>query len=109
MAKDFYVGVLGLKLVEASMFSLLFEDGGHNLRVQIVDDLGPPAYTAHGWRVDDIEAEVTDLASKAVKFLRFDDLTQDRYGIWTSPSGAKIVWFNDPSGNILSLTENPKD
>ena len=35
------------------------------------------------------------------------DLQQDVRGIWTSPDGAKIAWFKDPNGNILSLTEFP--
>jgi len=32
-------------------------------------------------------------------------------GIWTSPStgtpsgGARVAWFQDPDGNVLSLTE----
>jgi len=30
---------------------------------------------------------------------------QDKLGIWTSPSGARIAWFKDPDGNTLSLTE----
>jgi predicted enzyme related to lactoylglutathione lyase len=30
---------------------------------------------------------------------------QDKNGIWNSPSGARIAWFNDPDGNTLSLTQ----
>jgi predicted enzyme related to lactoylglutathione lyase len=33
--------------------------------------------------------------------------TQDAEGIWTAPGGAKIAWFKDPDGNILSLTQFP--
>ena len=29
----------------------------------------------------------------------------DAKGIWTAPSGARIAWFKDPDGNVLSLTE----
>jgi predicted enzyme related to lactoylglutathione lyase len=25
--------------------------------------------------------------------------------IWTSPSGARVAWFKDPDGNLLSITE----
>jgi hypothetical protein len=32
-------------------------------------------------------------------------MNQDEDGIWTAPSKAKIAWFTDPDGNILSLTE----
>ncbi len=34
--------------------------------------------------------------------------TQDELGIWTAPSGAKVAWFKDPDGNILSLSEHPE-
>ena len=29
----------------------------------------------------------------------------DPLGIWTAPSGARIAWFKDPDGNVLSVTE----
>jgi predicted enzyme related to lactoylglutathione lyase len=29
----------------------------------------------------------------------------DPHGIWTAPGGARIAWFKDPDGNVLSLTE----
>lgn len=47
------------------------------------------------------------LAAGGVVFERFPGLDQDERGILTSPDGAKIAWFKDPSGNILSLTEFP--
>jgi hypothetical protein len=41
-----------------------------------------------------------------VVFLRYPGVNDgDGLGIWTSPSGAKVAWFNDPDGNVLSLTE----
>ena len=30
---------------------------------------------------------------------------QDELGIWTTPSGARVAWFTDPDGNVLSLTQ----
>jgi len=32
-------------------------------------------------------------------------MKQDELGIWLSPSGAKVAWFKDPDGNVLSVTE----
>ena len=26
-------------------------------------------------------------------------------GVWQSPSGARVAWFKDPDGNILSITQ----
>jgi hypothetical protein len=28
--------------------------------------------------------------------------------VWTAPTGAKIAWFKDPDGNILSIAEHPE-
>lgn len=25
--------------------------------------------------------------------------------VWTSPSGAKVAWFKDPDGNVLSISQ----
>jgi hypothetical protein len=29
---------------------------------------------------------------------------QDDDGVWQSPGGAKVAWFKDPDGNLLSLS-----
>jgi hypothetical protein len=39
----------------------------------------------------------------------YDWMEQDEDGVWTSPDNAKVAWFNDPNGNILSLTEFGKE
>ena len=51
-------------------------------------------------------AAVTKLAARGVVFTVHDGFGQDALGIWTAPDGgAKVAWFNDPDGNVLSLTE----
>ena len=75
------------------------------LRVQIVEDIAPAPNTAHGWQVADIAREMANLAAKGVTFRNFEHLPQDERGVWTTPDGARIAWFTDPSGNILSLTQ----
>jgi len=54
--------------------------------------------------VPDISAVVRTLAGRGVQFARYDGLTQDDLGIWTTPGGDQVAWFNDPDGNTLSLT-----
>jgi hypothetical protein len=39
-----------------------------------------------------------------VESKRFDGMEQDALGVWTSPSGARVLWFADPDGNVLSVT-----
>lgn len=101
----FYADVLGLSLQETSPFALVFADGAHTLRIQIVPEHAPASFTAYGWIVADIAAEIEALSAKGVTFLTFPHFDQDATGVWTTPDGAKIAWFTDPSGNILSLTE----
>jgi hypothetical protein len=88
-----------------SPYALVFADGDVMLRVQIVQDLTPAGHTVHGWDVADIAQEVAGLTAKGVEFQIFDQLGQDTNGVWTTPSGDKIAWFKDPSGNILSFTQ----
>ena len=104
-ARGFYGDVLGLNLLEQSPHALVFRDGEIMLRVQIVQDLPVVSHNVHGWQVDDIEAQIAQLASRGAVFLSFDHLCQTASGVWTTPVGHKIAWFKDPDGNILSLIE----
>jgi hypothetical protein len=40
-----------------------------------------------------------------VKFERYPAMTQDATGVWQAPSGAKVAWFKDPDGNVLSVSQ----
>lgn len=105
-AARFYGEVLGLTLVEHSPYALVFDDVGVTLRVQVVEAFEPAAFTVHGWQVTDITQEVAKLTAKGVVFERFTQLEQDAMGVWSTPDGARIAWFKDPCGNVLSLTES---
>jgi catechol 2,3-dioxygenase-like lactoylglutathione lyase family enzyme len=107
-ARKFYETTLGLKCVSEDPFAIVFDVNGTMLRVQKVKELTPAKYTALGWEVADIAARIQELSKKGVQFERFPGLQQDELGVWTSPAGAKVAWFKDPDGNVLSLTEFPK-
>jgi catechol 2,3-dioxygenase-like lactoylglutathione lyase family enzyme len=104
-ARDFYETTLGLTFIEDGPFALVFDLNGTMLRVQKVETLTPAAYTSLGWQVDDMAAQVRDLSSRGVVFERYEWMTQDALGIWTTPEGSKVAWFKDPGGNLLSLTQ----
>jgi catechol 2,3-dioxygenase-like lactoylglutathione lyase family enzyme len=104
-AKQFYQGTLGLKLVSEDNFALTFDVQGTMLRVSTVPKLTPAGFTVLGWQVEDIAAAVRDLQKAGVKFERYD-FPQDELGIWSAPGGAKVAWFKDPDGNILSLSQH---
>jgi len=100
-ARAFYADSLGLPLVADTPIALVFP----GLRVTLVDEVAPAAYTVAGWVVADIAAEVAALSGRGVAFNRFPGMEQDDLGIWTTPGGDKVAWFSDPDGNTLSLTE----
>ena len=93
-ARAFYEGVLGLRFVSEDSFA-----------VSSVKGFKPAPFTILGWLVDDIAKAVRLLNKKGVQFERFAWMEQDRLGVWNSPSGAKIAWFKDPEGNVLSVTQ----
>lgn len=105
-AKVFYGEVLGLPLLREEMpFALVYDANGIMLRLVIVPELSPAPWTILGWEVPDISATVLKLESSGVRFERYDHMKQDEHGIWNSPNGAKVAWFKDPDGNVLSLSE----
>ena len=107
-ARQFYEETLGLTFVSDDQFALVFEANGTMLRIQKVDRVNPNGYTVLGWKVGDIKQEVEALSNRGVQFERYEGMNQDKNGIWTAPSKAKIAWFKDPDGNTLSLTEFPE-
>ncbi|HTR41486.1 MAG TPA: hypothetical protein VMH87_07705 [Pseudomonadales bacterium] len=97
----------GLKFVADEPYALVFRIGDIPLRIQKVDKKPRINYTVLGWRVTDIQKTVRELTKAGVKFMRFEGMNQDADGIWPSPGGAKVAWFQDPDENTLSLTQFP--
>lgn len=106
-AKRFYQETLGLKLVTDDQFALAFDSAGTQLRIQKVEKFKPHPFTSLGWQVPDIRKSVKSLVDRGISFEKYSFLEQDDLGIWQAPSGAKVAWFKDPDGNLLSITEFP--
>jgi catechol 2,3-dioxygenase-like lactoylglutathione lyase family enzyme len=104
-AMAFYRDTLGLTLAYADQFALVFDCRGTTLRVAVVPKVKPAGYTILGWQVADIDAMISALSGAGVEFSRFPGMDHESNGVWKSPSGARIAWFQDPDGNTLSLTE----
>ncbi len=104
-SKLFYLHTLGLKLRSEDEYAFVFEGNGVHLRITIVAELRPQPFTVLGFRIENIDTQVKRLLEKGVEFERYGGLQQDDLGIWTSPRKAKIAWFKDPDGNLISLTE----
>ncbi|HEX3791083.1 MAG TPA: VOC family protein [Pseudonocardiaceae bacterium] len=104
-ARAFYQDVLGLTLVEHNDFASVFDANGTMLRVTPVPTFTPAPDTVLGWAVAEISTTVRDLTAKGVTFTRYPGMDQDETRVWTAPGGARIAWFTDPDGNVLSLTQ----
>ena len=104
-SRAFYAETLGLRLLADDQFSLVFDLAGVPLRVPKVRELQPQPFTVLGWTVDDVAAELAELRSRGVAFERFPGMGQDDDGIWRAPGGARIAWFKDPDGNVLSIAQ----
>ena len=104
-AKAFYKDILRLKLLSEDSFAMVFDANGTILRVTTVRELKPQEFTILGWNVDDIVSTIKSLNQKNIICERYGFFEQDDLGIWVSPNGAKVAWFKDADGNILSITE----
>jgi hypothetical protein len=106
-SRPVYEGVLGLRFLSDDPFAMLMDSNGVRVRLAKVPAFTPAEFTVMGWDVADIQKTVTGLREKGVEFERFPAMQQDELGIWDAPGGAKVAWFKDPDGNILSLSQHP--
>lgn len=104
-ARGFYRDTLGLQLVDENPFALVFDLNGTMLRVTRVEKVDPRPYTVLGWQVADVTAMARQLRDAGVKLKRYPGMDQDELAVWTAPGGAKVAWFEDPDGNVLSVAE----
>jgi catechol 2,3-dioxygenase-like lactoylglutathione lyase family enzyme len=106
-AREFYEGTLGLKFIHDDGFAMQLDANGIRIRVTKTPEFTPAQFTILGWEVSQIESKVSELAAKGVRFEKFGLPGQDEQGIWSAPNGAKVAWFKDPDGNVLSLSQHP--
>ena len=108
-AREFYGETLGIKTTAMSEENGLMSldlAGDRATLVYVKPDFTPATYTILNFPVDDIDQAVDELASRGVRFERYDDFDQDEKGIARGP-GPAIAWFKDPAGNILSVLQEP--
>jgi catechol 2,3-dioxygenase-like lactoylglutathione lyase family enzyme len=103
-AREFYGETLGLKTSEQYGLLTLHLAGDRDTLVYPKGDHTPATYTILNFPVDDIDKAVDELASRGVRFERYDDAEQDEKGI-SRGEGPYIAWFKDPAGNILSVLQ----
>ena len=105
-AKTFYGETLGLTFVGQDDYALVFDANGIMLRVTVIPGHKPAEHAVLGWVVPDIHAAAASLEKAGVSMERYPFIEQDEHGVWTSPDGAaKVAFFKDPDGNILSISQ----
>ncbi|GAB3834833.1 hypothetical protein GCM10027610_031230 [Dactylosporangium cerinum] len=109
-AKKFYGETLGLDVTEEYNGGLLRMNlaGGVEVMLYGKEDHTPASFTVLTFTVEDIRALVTELVARGVRFERPDGLELDDQSIHHAP-GHYAAWFNDPSGNTLSITQETDD
>ena len=104
--KPFYQDILGLRQLSEDPFGTVYDLNGATLRLTTVEAHVASLHTVLGWEVADIVATAKDLREKGVSINIYPGFGQDDLGIWSSPDGrTRVLWFNDPEGNGLSLTQ----
>lgn len=105
-AEAFYRDVLGLEVSVNAMGILnIALPGGGTVMAYPKDDHVPAGFTVLNFAVDDIDVAVDQLEAAGVQLERYDGFPQDERGVLRGKAadrGPDIVWFLDPSGNILS-------
>lgn len=105
-AKEFYLR-LGLGFVSEDPYAVVLDANGVMVRITPVQGHKPAGHTVLGWRVPDVESKVRELTDAGIVFERYSFLPQDDLGVWTTPDGvAKVAWFKDPDGNVLSVSQH---
>jgi len=101
-AKDFYEGVLGLKLTKETSEWLIFDMSGITLVIMAGarprnygNDYGSEAGTVICFLSDDIDRDYAALKSQGVHF--FSGVVEVSMG--------RYVGFQDPDGNLLELIQ----
>jgi catechol 2,3-dioxygenase-like lactoylglutathione lyase family enzyme len=103
-ARRFYGETLGIKTSEEHGLLTLHLAGGRDTLVYPKPDHSPATYTILNFPVADVDAAVDELATRGVRFERYEGFQQDEKGI-SRGEGPAIAWFKDPAGNILSVLQ----
>lgn len=106
-ARRFYEQTLGLRWIHTEGDLVVYKSGNTVLNVYRSQYAGTNQANAVTWPVgDDLDAVMTALREKGVKFERYDDLPgTKREGDLHVSGTRRVAWFKDPDGNLLNLTD----
>jgi predicted enzyme related to lactoylglutathione lyase len=107
-AGSFCGETLGLEVERVTNMDLLVLHISTGARIMVYAkgrEHSPASFTVLNFPVADVDAAVDELASRGVRFERYDgELATDEKGIFRG-EGPLIAWFKDPAGNVLSVVQ----
>jgi predicted enzyme related to lactoylglutathione lyase len=104
-ARIFYEEVLNLKPKEEYAGGVTYECGGSELFMYPTPNAGTSKASQAFWQVADVEAEVTELKARGVKFEEYNMPGATMKNSILTGGGAKTAWFKDTEGNILAVSQ----
>ena len=104
-AKAFYIGKLGLKLVNEHEFGTVL--AAYQTRISLVEseDAGRAGYSLVTWMVNDIDRHMTKLRRAGIEFMSFDFGAIRTVEGKAEIDGDYVAWFKDSEGNLLAIAQ----
>ncbi|TMG81721.1 MAG: VOC family protein [Betaproteobacteria bacterium] len=104
-ARKFYEEKVGLVPKEEYSGGVIYECGGTEVFLYPTSSAGTSKASQAFWQVDDVEAEVTELKRRGVKFEDYDMPGVTMKNSILTGGGAKAAWFKDTEGNIMAVAQ----
>ncbi len=104
-ARKFYEQLIALQPKEEYAGGVIYECGGAEVFLYPTPNAGTSKASQAYWSVTDVEAEVTDLKSRGVKFEDYNMPGIKMTNSIATGGGAKTAWFKDTEGNILAVSQ----
>jgi predicted enzyme related to lactoylglutathione lyase len=104
-ARKFYEQLIGLKPKEEYAGGVIYECSGAEVFLYPTPNAGTSQASQAYWQVTDVEAEVTELKSRGVKFEEYNMPGMPMKNSIATAGGAKTAWFKDTEGNILAVSQ----
>jgi len=102
-AVEFYQGKLGLSVLSKDDNMVYFGAGGDSGLSLYLRGETKADHTVATWKVDDLEAEVSELKDKGIVFEEYDMEEIKTEDSIATMGDTKAAWFKDPDNNILGI------
>lgn len=111
-ARAWYADKLDLKPTQTfDDGSAMYMEGASGFLLYQSQFAGTNQATAAGFAVKDFDGTMAELRSRGVEFMDLDlgEGMSTTDGVAVDPDGRKGAWFADSEGNILAISEDPRD